>query len=137
MVYSLIDMYLKQNPNEKRSQKELDHLDKINKFKQDRVILKQKAFQSDGSASSDEEVKAPVKAPKAAPSKAVPNQTTARGRPPLTAQMQCKQCPRMMDGYRCPPGQIHIQCNNCNGYMPDRNPSQKCATCTRAFCNLY
>ena len=127
MVFSLIDLYLKGHPSAKRPQDELDELDAINLFKQDRVIFKGKdtktsGFASNGSASSsDEEVKALPKA------KAKP---VARG-------SVCRQCARAVDGYKCVQGSAHINCNTCNIPMPDRLPSQKCAICTRAFCNLY
>jgi E3 ubiquitin-protein ligase CHFR len=127
MVFSLIDMYLKSNPQSQRPQEELDELDAINNFKQDRAILK-KNFKSDGSASSDEEeTKAPKRAPKAPIA-------VARPRP---GPGICKQCKKQFEGYKCLPNQVHIQCTNCSIMMPDRLPSQKCTTCTRPFCNLY
>ena len=42
MVFSLIDMYLAKNPSAKRPQAELDELDQLNQFKQDRVVLAKK-----------------------------------------------------------------------------------------------
>lgn len=128
MVFSLIDMYLAKNPSAKRSQAELDELDQLNQFKQDRVVLaKKNGFTSDGSASSSEEE---VKAPKP--------KTIAKTRQPApVARIVCRQCARAVDGYKCVPGQAHIDCSLCKILMPDRLVSQKCAICTRAFCNLY
>lgn len=117
MVFSLIDIYLKKNPAAKRPQEELDELDGLNNFKQDRVILP-----TNDNDSSEEEIKV-VQKPK--PKKFAPQKNI------------CAQCPKMVEGYKCIPGQNHLKCSNCNGFMPDRFPNQKCAICTRGFCNLY
>lgn len=133
MIFSLAEMYLKQHADAQRPQDELDALDKVNQFKQDRVILS-KGGDSD-SSSSEEETKTTARA---APTRGTRNIRGARPAPRQRAvQNVCKQCPKAFEGYQCAPGQVHIQCITCKQFMPDRNAQQKCAICTRVYCNAY
>ena len=146
MLYSLIEIYLKNNPKEKRPQEELDQLNNINKFKEDRVILNAikattnaikitadtvknannvESSSDSEESSSDEKLIIP---PKPAPAK---RNKLAAVRP------ICKQCTKASNGFKCLPGQVHIQCSLCNNYMPDRNNEQRCAICLKIFCNIY
>ena len=134
MIFSLAEMYLKQNPDALRPQDELDALDKANKFKQDRIVISKD--DGSGNSSSDEEVKIPARA--TGPARGSRNIRGNRPAPRQRApQNVCKQCPKVFEGYQCVPGQVHIQCQLCRLFMPDRNPQQKCAICTRAYCNQY
>lgn len=137
-LVNLIEIFLKEHPDDKRPLEELKEMDEKNQFKIDRVKLTKKGgFSSDGSASSsEEEVKAPV----------VPRRGRGGGiqggRRPLTAaqivQNICRQCQKQVDRYQCAANQVHIQCSQCNQYMPQRpNSRQNCEVCKLNFCNLY
>jgi E3 ubiquitin-protein ligase CHFR len=126
MVFSLVDTYLKSHPEAKRPQEELDELDKINEFKQDRVVLKKKSKEKSES-SEEEEIKIPQ------PTRGRPIRPAVQPR----SQNICKQCPKVFEGFKCGVNQQHLQCFNCKTFMPDRNQQQRCEICQRGFCNLY
>ena len=144
LIVSLVDVYLKKHPEAARANEELAVLDIANKFKQDRVVLGQSsAFRSDGSPSSSDSEDSEGLRPERQMGRgrgriARAGRTAAPGRG-QAGQVQniCKQCTKMIEGFRCAPGQVHLKCFKCNDFMPYRGVNQRCAGCDRGFCNLY
>ena len=135
MIVSLIDVYLAKHPDAKRTKEELDELDAANKFKQDRVILNKNPPPKDDPSSSSEDDSAPVRG-RARAARAGRGVAAARLQVAQT-QNVCKQCTKVLDGFRCVLGQAHLQCFFCKAFMPDRGLNQRCAGCDRGYCNLY
>lgn len=141
MIVQLIDVYLAKHPDSKRPKEELDELDAANKFKQDRVILnKSPAARDSSSSSSEEDLAAPVRG-RGRVARAGRGVAAARAQVAQAGQVQvqnvCRQCTKVVDGFRCVLGQAHLQCYFCKLFMPDRVLNQRCAGCDRGFCNLY
>jgi E3 ubiquitin-protein ligase CHFR len=135
VIVNLVDAYFAKHPEAKRNKEELDELDAANKFKVDRVVLNKTDFKSDGSATSDSEEIAPAFRGRArARARAGSGVAAVRQQ---AVQNICRQCTKLVEGYKCIQGQVHLQCFGCKTYMPDRNLNQKCATCDRGYCNLY
>ena len=106
----------------------MEELEKTNKITNDNFMIGKKNpvkkprrnFESDGSASSGEETKAP------------PAQQRF-----WTGPAVCRQCKASKDGFRCAHNQEHVACAGCNLQMPRRaDIHQQCQVCERFFCNL-
>ena len=137
LIVSLVDVYSAKHPEAIRTNEELKDLYLANKFKQDRVVISKSAvFKSDGSPSSSDDEE--IRPARGRGSIARGGRTAAPARvQAVQVQNVCKQCTKAVEGFRCSPGQAHLQCFNCKNFMPDRGPNQRCAGCDRGFCNLY
>ena len=59
----------------------------------------------------------------------------------MGAPAECPQCTApAADGFLCPAGQPHLRCFTCKGAFPERplcGIPQRCALCSKAFCDQY
>ena len=106
LLNNMIDIFLSENPSDKRPQEELKEVEQKNVFNQDKVNF-------------DE--------PKPKAARLMPKNNRV-----------CKQCHKKVENFRCQEGQNHLQCKQCQEYMPERQEfSQRCQVCETPYCNNY
>ena len=163
LINNLIEIYLKANPDKRRSAANLAELDKKNKITEDMLYPTKKRLYStyieddDYYSPSDVDedcLSVPPFFPTLSAAHPIPLSTSLFSLPCIFTK--CRQCPGFVTigttlspttptPYTCPlTAPIHLLCMCCCQPMPDRSsctdpsvPPQHCDVCKSAFCNMY